>query len=167
MEARDYFFLSDEEFTRRERAGEFAESAEVHGRRYGTLRREVERVLAAGRHVVMAIDVQGARQFRAAFPVSVLVFVLPPSVEVLAARLRARNTESEELIERRLRTALQEIEAVQEYDYVVINDELEVAAAQVSAIIDAEMARAGRVRGIEQTVATLVADLRRVISAKK
>ena len=161
----DYYFLPDEEFTKRRAAGEFAESAQVHGFWYGTLRREVDRVLAGNQHVMMAIDVQGARQFHAAFPDSVLIFVLPPSVEVLVARLRARKTESDESIERRLKSALGEIEAVSDYHYVVINDELDAATEQVSAIIDAEMARTTRAHGVDDTVAALLAELRRTISS--
>lgn len=161
----DYHFLSPAEFEGRRAAGEFAESAEVHGHSYGTLRGEVERVLASGRHVLMVIDVQGARQFAMAFPESVLIFVLPPSVEVLVQRLRARKTESEESIERRLRGALREIEAVTDYHYVVINDELDAATQQVAAIIDAEAARVKRAHGVEEAVAALLAELRRAVSA--
>jgi guanylate kinase len=161
----DYYFLPDDEFVRRRDAGEFAECAQVHGFWYGTLRREVDRVLSGKQHVMMDIDVQGARQFAEAFPDSVLIFVLPPSVEVLVARLRARKTESEESIERRLRSALGEIEAVSEYHYVVINDELDAATGRVSAIIDAEMARTARTHGVDDAVAALLAELRRTISS--
>jgi guanylate kinase len=160
----DYHFLTEATFERGRLAGEFAECAQVHGWWYGTLRREVKRVLGGGQHVMMDIDVQGARQFLKAFPESVLIFVLPPSVEVLVARLRARNTDSDESIERRLRSALHEIEAVSEYHYVVVNNELEAATGQVSAIIDAEMARATRVHGVEEKVAALLSELRRTIS---
>ena len=161
----DYYFLPDEEFTRRREADEFAECAQVHGFWYGTLRREVERVLAGKQHVMMDIDVQGARQFAKAFPDSLLIFVLPPSVEVLIARLRARKTESEESIERRLKSALGEIEAVSEYHYVVVNDELEAATHRVSGIIDAEMARTSRAHGVDEAVAALLAELRQTISS--
>ena len=164
-EGKDYHFLSDDEFRRKRASGEFAECAEVHGRWYGTLRREVDAVLAAGKHVIMAIDVQGARQFARAYPKSVRVFVLPPSVEVLIERLRARNTESGDLIERRLRTAQQEIEAVGEYDYVVVNDQLSVVTREVSAIIDAEMARVPRATAVNDAISALLADLRRAIAA--
>jgi guanylate kinase len=161
----DYYFLPDDEFTRRRDANEFAECAHVHGYWYGTLRREVDRVLGGKQHVMMDIDVQGARQFAKAYPDSLLIFVLPPSVEVLIARLRARKTESEESIERRLNSALGEIEAVSEYHYVVVNDEIEAATRRVSGIIDAEMARTARAHGVDDTVAALLADLRRTISS--
>ena len=91
-DGRDYYFLSAAEFADRRARGDFAESAEVHGRLYGTLREEVSRVLSAGRHVIMDIDVQGAAQFVAAFPDSVLVFLFPPSAEVLRGRLSGRMT---------------------------------------------------------------------------
>ncbi|HKS05286.1 MAG TPA: guanylate kinase [Gemmatimonadaceae bacterium] len=165
VEGKDYHFLSDDDFRRKRAAGEFAESAEVHGRWYGTLRREVDAVLGAGKHVIMAIDVQGARQFARAYPNSVRVFVLPPSVEVLIERLRARNTESDDLIDRRLRTAQQEIEAVGEYDYVVVNDQLSVVTKEVSGIIDAELKRVPRATPVNDTISALLADLRRAIAA--
>lgn len=90
----DYYFLTRDEFLSRRTTGDFAESAEVHGNLYGTLRSEIARVLDSGRHVVMDIDVQGARQMAVAFPQSVMVFVLPPSGQVLLDRLRNRKTES-------------------------------------------------------------------------
>ena len=90
-EGQDYYFLSTGEFLQRQQRGEFAESAEVHGNLYGTLRSEVERVLKLGQHVIMDIDVQGAMQFRSAFPESVLVYVLPPSGETLLDRLSTRR----------------------------------------------------------------------------
>ena len=140
-EGRDYYFLSTEEFARRRARGDFAESAEVHGRFYGTLRAEVERVLASGRHVLMDIDVHGAAQFAAAFPASVLVFLLPPSAAVLRSRLVGRMTEDGETLRRRLRTSRAEIEAVGSYEYVIVNDDLERALRDVSAVIDAEVVR--------------------------
>ena len=86
-EGRDYYFLSVEKFKQRKKAREFAESATVHGHLYGTLRKEVDRVLASGRHVIMDIDVQGTRQFAGSFPDSVLIFILPPSPNALIDRL--------------------------------------------------------------------------------
>jgi guanylate kinase len=164
-DGRDYSFLNAAEFDRRRKAGEFAESAEVHGNWYGTLRTEVQRVLGAGKHLLMDIDVQGARQFHAAFPQSVLVFLIPPSVDALLARLRDRATESAESLETRLRSALDEIGAIGEYDYVVVNEDLNAATNRVTAIIEAEIARYGRDRGMDDRVAALVAELRRSLSA--
>jgi guanylate kinase len=152
----DYHFLTRDEFLRRRRAGEFAESAEVHGNLYGTLRSEIAGVLARGKHVVMDIDVQGARQIREAFPRVVTVFVLPPSGEVLLDRLRARKTESPEQLVARLHSALQELRAVDEYEYVVVNDDLEHAVQRVEAILDAEVVSRERVLGLTQQVQSLI-----------
>jgi guanylate kinase len=125
VDGKDYQFLTREAFLARRARGDFAESADVFGNLYGTLRSEVQRVFGEGRHVVMDIDVQGARQFVAAFPESVLVFLLPPSAEVLLARLTARNTESSDVLRRRLTAARDELRAVGGYHYVVVNDDLE------------------------------------------
>jgi guanylate kinase len=160
---RDYHFLSPEEFTERRRRGEFAESAEVHGNMYGTLKEEIERVFSGGRHVVMDIDIQGARQFVAAYPESVLVFLLPPSAETLLGRLTGRNTESPEAVKRRLTGARDELAAVGSYQYVVVNDDLEVAYSQVASIVDAETVRHRRVPLLEDRVRQLVDGLDREI----
>ncbi len=151
-----YHFISRDEFETRVRRGEFAEWAEVHGNLYGTLLSEVERVVRSGRHVVMDIDVQGAAQFRKAFPESVLVFVLPPSAEVLLQRLRSRNTENRTTMTSRLISALAELRAVSEYQYIVVNDTLEHAVTQVSCIIDAEMLRRERAPDLERDVGALI-----------
>jgi guanylate kinase len=156
VEGRDYYFLSRAEFERRRDAGEFAECAEVHGNMYGTLRSEVQRVLGAGKHVVMDIDVQGARQFTRVFPESVTIFVLPPSAEVLLERLRRRQTESKEQLARRLQSALTELQAVDSYQYVVMNDDLHKAVQRVAAIIDAEVVSRERVGGLRHQVSVLV-----------
>ncbi|MGH7720217.1 MAG: guanylate kinase [Gemmatimonadaceae bacterium] len=161
VHGRDYYFLSTSEFLARQQKGEFAESAEVHGRLYGTLRSEVERVLGEGRHVIMDIDVQGAAQFRRAFPESVLVFILPPSAEVLLERLRGRNTESREALASRLVSALVELRAVSSYHYVIVNDDVERAVASVSGIIDAEGLRRERLQDLESDVRAIVARLER------
>jgi guanylate kinase len=155
VDGKDYSFVSRAEFLERRARDEFAESAEVHGHLYGTLRSEVERVLASGRHVVMDIDVQGALQFKAAFPGAVTVFVLPPSADVLLRRLRERRTENPEQLIARLRSAVDELRAVEEYRYVVVNDDLERAVGRVSAIIDAEMARRERAAGLREAVERL------------
>jgi guanylate kinase len=159
MDGRDYYFLSRAEFERRRDAGEFAECAEVHGNMYGTLRAEVQRVIGAGKHVVMDIDVQGARQFTRVFPESVTIFVLPPSAEVLLERLRRRQTESKEQLARRLQSALTELQAVDSYQYVVMNDDLHKAVQRVAAIIDAEVVSRERVAGLRHQVSLLVQQL--------
>lgn len=164
VDGRDYRFLDASEFVERRDAGEFAEWAEVHGHLYGTLRSEVERVLASGRHVLMDIDVQGARQFHVAFPDTVLVFVLPPSGEVLKSRLAGRKSESRERLLVRLRNARAELGEVGRYHYVVVNDDLERAVDQVSAIIDAEGLRHDRVHEVESQVEGLIAQLQQEIN---
>lgn len=138
QEGTAYHFVSPAEFGELVAAGEFAEHAQVHGRMYGTLRSEVERVLGSGRHVVMDIDVQGAEQFASVFPAAVRIFVLPPDGATLLARLRGRGTEDAATIATRLRDAIVEIGKLDEFEYVVVNDRLEKAVAQVSCIIDAE-----------------------------
>ena len=163
----DYHFLSDEEFVAREGRGEFAESALVHGKRYGTLRSEVQRVLDAGRHVLMDIDVQGARQFIASFPASVLVFVLPPSLDDLVERLRSRNTETDAQLAERLRNSHAELQDVHRYHYIVVNDELGVAVDRVSAIIDAESSKRDRVYALDTQVSQLVQRLEEQIKRYK
>lgn len=155
-----YHFLTPEEFDRREAAGEFVESASYGGHRYGTLRSEVDRVLASGRHVVMDIEVRGARQVRQAIPDTVSVFVLPPSGSVLVERLRARATENEAGLARRLVHAAEELLAATEYDYVVVNDDLVAAVDAVAAILEAEGHRTGRTPGLEDRVRTMSAEVR-------
>ncbi|MGI8843135.1 MAG: guanylate kinase [Gemmatimonadaceae bacterium] len=162
----DYHFVSTKDFLARRAAGEFAESAQVHGNLYGTLRSEVQRVLLSGRHVVMDIDVQGAVQFRKAFPDSVAVFVLPPSGEVMLERLRARGTEDGEALARRMISALEELRSVTDYHYVVTNDVIEETVARVSAILDAEMVRRDRLRDLDASVRVLIARLQREIDDK-
>ena len=158
-----YHFLSPDEFARAVKDGEFAEYAQVHGSMYGTLRREVERVISEKKHAVMDIDVQGAAQFAASFPGAVRIFILPPSGETLVRRLKSRGTESRETIATRLRDAVGEIGVMDEFEYVVINDELDCAVSQVSCIIDAECLR--RVNSPEsarvaaETVSALKAEL--------
>lgn len=160
---RDYFFLTPEEFRARRERGEFAESAEVHGHWYGTLRREIERVLAEGKHVIMDIDVQGAAQLARSFPRAVLVFVLPPSADVLLERLRARKTEDHASLARRMMNALQELRRAEDYQYVIVNDELSHAVARVSAVIDAETSRRDRVHGLAAQLRSLIERLEKEV----
>ena len=157
----DYYFLSSEEFMQRQLQGEFAEWAAVHGHLYGTLRCEVERVLGSDRHVIMDIDVKGANQFRNVFPESVLIFVLPPSAEEMLARLRRRQTEDAETLKSRLESALTELREVPNYQYVVVNDELDRAVASVSGIIDAEGLRRERLDHLERDVRAMIKRLER------
>jgi guanylate kinase len=163
MHGRDYYFMSRAEFVAAREKGAFAESAEVHGNLYGTLRSEVERVLATGKHIVMDIDVQGAGQFARAFPQAVTIFILPPSADVLLERLRSRNTESTTQLAGRLQSALQELQRVDEYEYVIVNDDLERAVASVASIMDAEVVSRERVKNLRQQVALLIERLEQEI----
>ncbi len=165
VDGSDYFFVTAEEFRARQGRGEFAESADVHGNLYGTLKREVESVLGSGRHVVMDIDVQGARQFVAAYKESVLVFLLPPSADALFARLTSRNTDRPDAVRRRLKQASAELEAVGDYHYVVVNDALESAYSQVSSIIDAEAVRHARQGTVDGRVRVLSDEIKKRLSA--
>ncbi|MBW8771942.1 MAG: guanylate kinase [Gemmatimonadetes bacterium] len=155
---KDYYFLTRLEFERRVAAGAFLEWAEYAGNLYGTLRSEVERIFAEGKHAVLDIEVQGARKVRASFPEGVHVFVLPPSATVLVERLQGRGDLPPEVTRRRLQTAVEELGAVGEYDYVVINDRLELAAAQLAAVLDAEGLRPRR-RGLAELVYTMRREL--------
>jgi len=131
----DYWFLSPEAFQEMIREGEFAEWAEVHGRLYGTPVSSLARASEGGRHVILDIDVQGARQIREAVPEALLLFILPPSVDVLLSRLRGRGTEGEEAIRRRLTTALEELKAAEGFDFFIINQDLEQAIAEVLELV--------------------------------
>ncbi len=156
----DYFFLKVDEFDSAAKRGDFAEWACVHGQKYGTLKREVERVLSSGKHVIMDIDVQGARQFAEVFERSALIFVLPPSSDVLVERLRGRRSEAREALIRRLETAIEEFKAVSMYHYIVVNDRLDIAVARVSSIIDAEASRRERrTDGADANVGALIEQL--------
>jgi guanylate kinase len=146
QDGRDYFFLSREQFARREAAGDFLETAEYAGQRYGTLKDEVDRVLASQRHVLLDIEVHGAISVRGAYhpPQLVEIFVLPPSIDVLVQRLRQRRSESEVALAKRLKQGRWELEQLKGdvasayigYDRTVVNDNLERAVQEVSSIID-------------------------------
>ena len=170
VHGRDYHFLSVKDFKRGQQAGDFAESAEVHGHLYGTLRAEVERVLSSGKHVIMDIDPQGSRQFAAAFPDSVLIFILPPSAKALITRLEARGTEEPKSLIRRFRSAIDELKAIDLYEYVVINEKVDSAVAAISSIIEAEGLKRSRDGELDARVKDLVTGIQRAIdhySARK
>jgi len=139
VDGRDYHFLNREEFDRRALDGDFLEHATYSGHRYGTLRSEVERRLADGVSVVLEIEVQGARQVRAAMPESAQVFIAPPAPEVLRERLIGRGTDSPEQIDQRLQTAELELAAAEEFQHVVVNDEIERAAGELERIVRSEL----------------------------
>jgi guanylate kinase len=131
----EYHFLTKEEFEEKIAKGSFLEHAVVHGDRYGTLREDIVRELESGRDVLLEIDVQGARQIRSLLPESVLIFILPPSLDALEERLRKRRTEPEEKILLRLEDAKKEMEQVKEYDHIVLNDVMERASEELRRII--------------------------------
>jgi guanylate kinase len=131
----DYHFLSDAEFDARLRAGDFVEHAAYSGHRYGTLRSELERRAASDVPVVLEIEVQGARQIRERMPEAVQVFIAPPSLEALRARLVGRGTDAPQDVEQRLATAREELTAEPEFGHVVVNDRLESAVAELDSIV--------------------------------
>ena len=149
----DYNFITRGRFEEMVRADAFLEWADVFGNLYGTGAADAERELASGRDLVLVIDVQGARKVRARRTDTIGIFVLPPSFEALERRLRGRSKDAEDAIRRRLATARAEVAAVTEYDYVVVNDELEACVDRLRAIVLAERAR---LRAMARTVARIV-----------
>ena len=153
----DYHFLSRDEFIRRRENGEFLEWATYGGELYGTLQSEIERIFAQDRHAVLDVEIEGARQIRKNFSNSLLVFVLPPSAEALMQRLTGRRTEDPALVRDRFVRAAEELKAVGEYDYAILNEDLVVAVSQVASILEAESWRVPR----QDTLPVFVEQLRR------
>jgi guanylate kinase len=151
-EGRDYFFVTPGRFEAM-KAGELVEWADVHGAFYGTPRRFLEGELAAGRDVILNIDIQGGDQVKRTFPGAVMAFILPPSFRALEDRLRARGDVSGDGLKVRLANARKEIEAGARYDYIIVNDSVERAAAELAAIVTAERCRR------ERLVPGFIADL--------
>jgi guanylate kinase len=151
----DYHFLSRKEFLERQQNGEFLEWATYGGELYGTLKSEIDRIFAQGRHAVLDVEIEGARQIRNNFQNSLLLFVLPPSAEVLVERLAGRNTEDPALVKERILRAAEELAAVAEYDYAIVNEDLVVAVAQVAAILEGEAWRVSR----QDTLPTFIEQL--------
>jgi len=146
VEGHSYHYISEEEFERRLANDEFLEHAQVFGKHYyGTHRGILEEAQAQGKDLVLDIDVQGARQLRSRIPEAVTIFILPPSKQILEARLRARGEDPDPEIQRRLRGAAEEIRNYREYDYVLINREVEEAGSALSAIVRAERVRRIRI----------------------
>jgi guanylate kinase len=151
----DYNFISRSAFEAMVARGEFLEWADVFGNLYGTARRDTEAALAAGRDVVLVIDVQGAKQVRERVSGTVGIFVLPPSFQALESRLRGRSQDEPGAIARRLETARREVSAVEAYEYVVVNDTLDRCVAELTAIVCAERARrVRRLREVRRIVET-------------
>jgi len=153
----DYNFITRIRFEEMVEADAFLEWADVFGNLYGTGAAEAERELAAGRDLVLVIDVQGARQVRLRCSDTVNVFVLPPSFAVLERRLRGRSKDSEDAIQRRLQTAREEVAAVLEYDYVVVNDELDACVDRLRSVVIAERARLRCMHGIADGIVSTFA----------
>jgi guanylate kinase len=152
INGRDYFFISIEEFENRIRSERFLEWARVHGNFYGTAHEQVERELSEGHDIILEIDVQGAASVRQLVPDAVSVFILPPTYEVLRERLTARGSERPDDLALRLRNARVEVEHYREFDYVIVNDEVAPAAAQLAAIVYAERARRARQEHIARRI---------------
>jgi guanylate kinase len=146
IHGKDYFFISPDEFRNLAAQGDFLEYANVHGNFYGTLRRQVKTETDAGRDIILEIDVQGAESVRAKMPEAVGIFILPPSFDVLRRRLTARQTESRDDLQLRLRNSKTEVQDYKKFDYVVINEEKAVAVENLKSIILAE-----RLRSVRQT----------------
>jgi len=144
VDGREYFFVSRETFDEMVAAGEFLESACVHGNFYGTSKKQILEETAAGADIILEVDVQGAASVRKLLMDSVSIFILPPSYEVLRQRLIARGTDPPRELEVRLRNAPEELKQYSSFDYVIINDEIERASAQLASIIYAERARCMR-----------------------
>lgn len=143
-EGKDYFFVSEKEFKQRIERGEFVEWAEVHGFMYATPRAPLVETVQQGGVIILDIDIQGAMQVKEKFPHCVTIFVAPPSLESLEQRLRNRGTDSEELIKRKLQDALREMAKIPEYDYLIVNEDLDTAVRQLEAILEAERCRTKR-----------------------
>jgi guanylate kinase len=142
----DYNFITRERFAVMVREGQFLEWADVFGNYYGTSAADTEAMLARGEDVVLVIDVQGARQVRSRGIETIGIFVLPPSAAALEQRLRGRSKDSEEQIRRRLEVACAEVDEYEQYEYIVINDEIDAAVGRLQAIVGAERTRVKRVR---------------------
>lgn len=144
QDGREYFFVTVDTFREMIARGEFLEWADVYGQLYGTSRDQVERERATGRDIILEIDVQGAESVRGLIDDAVSVFILPPSFELLKNRLVARATDSPEALERRLRGAPAEVEKYKDFQYVILNDDINRASAQLASVIYAERARRER-----------------------
>ncbi len=148
----DYRFVDERTFAQARDAGELAEWAVVHGRLYGTPRAEVDKALAGGYHVLLDVDVQGGTSLMEAYPGAVSIFLLPPSHGAMEARLRARGTDSDAAISARLAQALKELECVSQYEYVIVNRELDKTVEVFSRIIHAEEHRRARRENLEEWI---------------
>jgi guanylate kinase len=152
VSGREYNFISREQFETRMLRGEFLEHFEVFGNLYGTHREALEQARAQGKDLLLDIDVQGARKLKVELPEAVTIFVLPPSRQVLEQRLRSRSMDSEEVIRRRLLGAAEEVRHYTQYDYVVINNDLNESATRLLAIVRAERIRRIRMDAVVRPI---------------
>lgn len=142
VEGHDYFFVERNVFEQMLGDGEFIESAEIYGNLYGTSQKWINEAISSGKDILLEIDGQGARQVRKIFSDVVSIFVLPPSLEVLENRLKDRNQDSKEVIAKRMAAAKEEISHVSEYDYVIINDNIDIALRDLVSVVQSERLRA-------------------------
>ncbi|MBN2800587.1 MAG: guanylate kinase [Deltaproteobacteria bacterium] len=161
----DYHFLDQDTFDRRVDAGAFLEHARVYDRSYGTLRAPVEQALRAGRSVILDIDLQGARQVRQSWPGAVHLMILPPRIAALEERLRARATDSEQVILRRMRQVEGQLAGVGEYDYLVVNDDLATATGVLRGVVLAELSRRSRRGSLVDAVLSELDPRKRAVAA--
>ncbi|HNZ82990.1 MAG TPA: guanylate kinase [Sedimentibacter sp.] len=143
-----YYFIDEEEFIKRINNDEFLEYAKVYGNYYGTPKEEVFKQLKAGNDIILEIDIQGALQVKKNYPMGVFIFILPPSLAELKTRIEGRGTDSKEVILRRMESAYDELNYAFQYDYAVLNDQVEVAAEKIKHIIEAEKNRVIRKKEI-------------------
>jgi guanylate kinase len=148
VEGREYHFVSVAEFEKMARHGDFLEHNEVHGNFYGTSKAEVLPRLSLGEDVILDIDVQGARDIRAAYPEAISIFIVPPSATDLAERLRARGLDGEDAIRKRLINAAKEIAQAQSFQYVIVNDSLERASLELESVVRASRLSPARQEGV-------------------
>lgn len=161
-----YRFVSEEEFRQMIESGDLVEWAEVHGNLYGTLAKSLKLARDLGKHPILDIDVQGARQIREQIPEAVLIFILPPSAEGLRDRLSTRGTETKEQVRRRLLTARRELDDARHFDYVVVNEDLESAVARVRAVVETEGHRRSRALDFEGEIARIRSEIDRVLESE-
>lgn len=148
----DYFFISEHEFDEKLEKSLFAEWAEVHGYRYGTLKTQIKEILKQGGYVMMDVDVQGARNLREIYPDGIFIYLMPPSMKELKARLSRRGTEDEASFEQRLEDAVAEIKCLKSFDYLVINDELEKTVDEIAWIIRSERLKVERISDLTKKI---------------
>lgn len=168
----NYYFLSKEEFEEEIKKDGFLEYAEYAGNYYGTPKKYIQKHLEQGQDVILEIEIQGALQIKEMIPDTIFIFILPPSMKELRKRLENRKTETKDKILKRFQQAYQEINEVTKYNYVVINDEVEQAAAKIDAILDAERCRVDRIEevylnSVEEEIHELLVDNKELINEKR